>query len=261
MTKVQLVRERDKLPFFQYHDKKVYYRDEGKGKVLLLLPGNTASSAVHLSEIKFFSESFRVICPDYVGYGQSDRVERLPVDFWWVTAEMCMDLVQSLNVDDFIAIGTSGGGIIALDAAIIAPNFVKCVVADSIPGEFLNREQLQREVKKRESLTEDSIEFWKNAHGQDWNRVVQMDSRLILEIAEVENSLFKDRLSEVKCPVLLTGSLMDDAIPNIELEICSIAKKISTSKTVLFPAGGHPLMWSRPNDFRKEVVSFVSGVK
>jgi len=249
------------LPFFKYHNKKVHYRDEGKGDVILLLPGNTASSAVHLSEIKFFSESFRVICPDYVGYGQSDRVERLPVDFWWVTAEMCIDLLLSLHVDNCIVIGTSGGAIIALDAAIIAPNFVKGVVADSIPGEFLNREQLQSQVKQRASFTEGSIEFWKNAHGQDWDRVVRMDSRLLLEIAEVDNSLFKDRLSEVKCPVLLTGSLMDDAIPNIELGISSIAKKISTSKAVLFPAGGHPLMWSRPNDFRKEVLSFVSGVK
>lgn len=248
------------MPFFKYHNKKVHYRDEGKGDVILLLPGNTASSAVHLSEIKFFSESFRVICPDYVGYGQSDRVEQLPVDFWWVTAEMCVHLLLSLNVDNCIVIGTSGGAIIALDAAIIAPNFVKCVVGDNIPGEFLNREQLQSQVKQREFLTEGSIEFWKDAHGQDWDRVVQMDSRLLLEIAEIENSLFKDRLSEVKCPVLLTGSLMDDAIPNIELGISAIAKKISTSKAVLFPAGGHPLMWSRPNDFRKEVLSFVSGV-
>jgi pimeloyl-ACP methyl ester carboxylesterase len=58
------------MPYFVYDGKRIFYRDEGKGDVVLLLPGNTASSASHDAEVEFFTNYFRVICPDYAGYGK-----------------------------------------------------------------------------------------------------------------------------------------------------------------------------------------------
>lgn len=245
------------MPYSCYKNKKIFYRDEGKGQTILLLPGNTSSSSIHDAEIEFFSKQYRVICPDYLGYGKSDRVERFPVDFWWYNAEMCVQLMRSLQVGDFIVIGTSGGGMVALNVAIMSRGSVKCAVADSIPGEFPGADDIELLMNGRGCMTEGQILFWTRAHGKDWREVVRLDTMLIVDAAKKEESFYKGRLGEIECPVLLTGSLADKVVVNIEVGIANIAKQILTSKVVLFPAGGHTLMLSRPEAFRAEVTGFI----
>jgi pimeloyl-ACP methyl ester carboxylesterase len=248
------------MPYFCYKNKKIFYRDEGEGQTILLLPGNTSSSSIHDAEIEFFSKNYRVICPDYPGYGKSDRVERFPVDFWWYNAEMCVQLIRFLEVDDFIVIGTSGGGMVALNVAIMSRGSVKCAIADSIPGEFPSENDIELLMIGRENMTKGQILFWTRAHGQDWRDVVELDTMLVLDNAKRGESFYKGRLGEIKCPVLLTGSLADDMVVNIEVGIANIARQISMSKIVLFPAGWHTLMLSRPEAFRAEVTGFIEKI-
>ena len=248
------------MPYFCCQDKNIFYRDEGKRQTILLLPGNTSSSSIHDAEIEFFSKQYRVICPDYPGYGKSDRVEGFPVDFWWHNAEICVQLMRSLQVGDFIVIGTSGGGMIALNVAIMSRGSVKCVIADSIPGEFPSEDDIELVMNERKRLTEGQILFWTRAHGEDWRDVVRLDTMLIVDNAKRGESFYKGRLGEIKCPVLLTGSLADDLVVNIEAGIANIARQISMSKVVFFPAGGHTLMLSRPKAFRTEVIHFIEKI-
>lgn len=248
------------MPDFCYRNKKIFYRDEGEGQTILLLPGNTSSSSIHEGEIAFFSKRYRVICPDYPGYGKSERVDCFPIDFWWYNAEMCLQLITSLQVVDFIVIGTSGGGMIALNVAIMSGSQVKCVVADSIPGEFTGENDIELLMSSRENMTKGQILFWTRAHGEDWRDVVELDTMLVLDNAKRGESFYKGRLGAIKCPVLLTGSLADDMVVNIEVGIANIARQISMSKVVLFPAGGHTLMLSRPEAFRAEVIGFIEKI-
>ena len=248
------------MPYFSWKNNKIFYRDEGDGQTVLLLPGNTSSSSIHDAEIEFFSKRYRVICPDYPGYGKSDRVERFPIDFWWYNAEMCVQLITSLQVVDFFVIGTSGGGMIALNVAIMSSGSVKGVIADSIPGEFPSENNIELVMNGRERLTEGQIRFWAKAHGEDWRDVIRLDTMLIVDNAKRGESFYKGRLGEIECPVLLTGSLADDMVVNIEAGIANIARQISMSKVVLFPAGGHTLMLNRPEAFRAEVANFIEKI-
>lgn len=245
------------MPFFHYQGEKVHYIDEGQGDVLLLLPGNTSSSAVHKTDIEFFTERFRVICPDYPGYGKSDRLDELPLDFWWKNAEMCKSLLELLDIGKCIAVGTSGGGIIALNLSILAPNLVLCVVADSISGEYPDKDDLNRQVEIRKNVNKEMHMFWEFAHGPDWKQVIELDSELLIDVSNKGESFYKGRLGEIKCPVLITGSLADEAIPNIEFKVANIARKIPNSQLVLYSTGWHPLIWSRPEDFRNNVFRFL----
>lgn len=78
--------------------------------MLVFLTGNTSSSAVHDGEIDYFAKKYRVICPDYIGYGKSQRIEPFPSDFWWVNAHIVVELVRNLAIDSVVIVGTSGGG-------------------------------------------------------------------------------------------------------------------------------------------------------
>ena len=245
------------MPYFEYNDKKIFYVDEGKGDVVLLLPGNTATSAVHGSEIEYFSRNFRIICPDYMGYGNSDRVSSLPVNSWWENAVMCKELMESIGAANYAVIGTSGGGITALDLAIIDPERVSCVVADSVVGEYMDKAQIEAEIEFRKNAQKELKFFWSFANGEDWQFVVDMDSKMLLETADIEGSIFNDRLGEIKCCVLITGSFRDRLIENIADRICEMAKKIENCKVVMFSRGGHPLMWTRKQDFRREAINFI----
>ncbi len=242
------------MPFFEYGNKTVHYRDEGTGPVLLLLPGNTASSASHDGEMEYFSKSFRVICPDYVGYGQSSRVAVFPSDFWRSNAGMSLELLHALGIREFIAMGTSGGGIVALNVGIIAGRAVRCLIADSIPGERPAMEEVQRWVRDNQNLTPDKEAFWRQAHGDDWAVVIERENALMLAVAGKD--LYNGKLRDIVSPVLLTASLADDCILGIDRAMCAIARKIPTSRLVLYPTGGHPLMWSRADVFRAEAIRF-----
>ena len=249
------------MPYFIYQKRKIYYREEGKGELLILLPGNTASSAVHNEEINYFAKKFTVICPDYIGYGKSERVKHFPVDFWWTNANMVVELIHNIKADYVILVGTSGGGIIALNIAIIEPLLVKAVVADSFMGEHLDPIWIKTVVKEREVKTSAQKAFWNAAHGDGWEEVIKADSLMLTKAARLGKSLFKQRLKEIKCPVLLTGSLSDEMIPNIEKCMGNIAKQIFSSKIVFYPAGTHPLMWSDRVKFRKEVINFIDSLE
>ena len=48
---------------------------EGTGSLLLISPGNTASSACHPAELAYFGRQYQAVSLDLPGAGQSDRLE------------------------------------------------------------------------------------------------------------------------------------------------------------------------------------------
>lgn len=242
---------------FIFEGKAIHFIEEGKGEVIVLLPGNTASSAVHAEEIEYFSRNYRLICPDYTGYGQSERLECFPRDFLWQNARMVKALMAHLNVSRYVAMGTSGGGIVALSAAILDPELVAAVVADSIPGERFSEQEAAMLVEDRKLKTENQKMFWGMAHGDDWESVVDKDTRMILDLVDSEENLYKGRLGEVKCPVLITGSLQDEALIEIQRSNLEIIDQLKDVRTYYHPEGWHPLMWSQPEVFRNRADTFL----
>ncbi|PKK89986.1 MAG: hypothetical protein CVV64_11705 [Candidatus Wallbacteria bacterium HGW-Wallbacteria-1] len=251
------------MPFLIFRNSRYHYLDtlaktpENK-PALLLLPGNSTSSAVYQDEIDYFGKNFRVLCPDYCGYGKSHRLQELPVDFWMHNASVCGALADSLNLKSLIVIGTSGGGLIGLCLSIIRPDLVKALVADSIPGDMIPPEVAQSVVNGRQPRTRFQKRLWSRAHGDDWEDVVDADSRLLLRASLLKCGPYHGRIPEIVCPVLFTGSLNDDLIPQIGPRICEVASRIRKSRVALYPSGWHPFMWSMAATFRKEADRFIS---
>ena len=52
---------------------KMHYFDEGSGPVILLLHGNPTWSFFYRNVIRELKDSFRLIAPDFLGCGLSDR--------------------------------------------------------------------------------------------------------------------------------------------------------------------------------------------
>ncbi len=242
---------------YNYEGKKVFYRDTGEGEVIILLPGNTSSSEVHMGDIEYFSKKYRVICPDYIGYGKSERTDEVPDNFWHENGLMIVNLMEKLKIEKYKVIGSSGGGLIGLSMAILAPEKVQLVVADSLVGEYITKSVSEKVIRGRAQLNEGMKDFWRYAHGDDWERVIKFDTKMIERFSQNGRSIFNGRLDKIECPVLIIGSLNDDLIPNIVMSMGEICKQIKNSKLLLYSQGRHPVMLTMAEMYRKDVQDFL----
>lgn len=55
------------MSYFHYQSKKIYYKEIGSGKPLVMLHGDTASSRMFELLLPLYQENFRVILMDFLG--------------------------------------------------------------------------------------------------------------------------------------------------------------------------------------------------
>ena len=106
------------MPHYQWNDHTLFYRTQGEGLVLLILPGDTATSICYQGEMDYFSDRFCTVAPDFWGTGQSERLDVWPVNWWEQAAFQMGSLVDHLNIENCLVMGSSGGAIVALLMAI-----------------------------------------------------------------------------------------------------------------------------------------------
>jgi 4,5:9,10-diseco-3-hydroxy-5,9,17-trioxoandrosta-1(10),2-diene-4-oate hydrolase len=106
------------------------YIAAGKGPPVLLLHGADAGATTWFPSIGPLSAPFRVLAPDVVGYGESDKpaaaYDRLYFAGW------LRDFLDALEIPAAVVVGNSQGGAIALQFALDYPGRVnKLVLVDA----------------------------------------------------------------------------------------------------------------------------------
>jgi pimeloyl-ACP methyl ester carboxylesterase len=114
------------------HGDRVTYRDEGAGEVLLLIHGMGGSSQTWRDVIPMLATKYRVIAPDLLGHGQSDK----PRGDYSVGsfAVLARDLLDGLGIGEVTVVGHSLGGGIAMQFAHQHPQYCKGIVLISSGG-------------------------------------------------------------------------------------------------------------------------------
>ena len=111
---------------------RLYFRSAGKGVPLVLLHGLGSSSRDWENQIPDFARQFRVIAPDFRGFGGSERagaygVEQFAADTW--------ALLDRLHLDTFHLLGYSMGGAVALQMALDRPQRIrKLILSNCLPS-------------------------------------------------------------------------------------------------------------------------------
>ncbi|WP_297087878.1 alpha/beta hydrolase [uncultured Draconibacterium sp.] len=236
---------------FQFRGLTVNYDIKGEGEPVLLLQGNTASSGMFAPVIEEYANNFKVITIDFPGHGKSDRLEQFETDFWYYNAMVCLALLDETNTEKVTVIGTSGGALVALNMGLEAPARIKAIVADSFEGAyplntFINDLKTDREEAKRNS---DAVAFWQHNHGEDWEKIVDLDTDMLLRFAERGHSFFHKPIAELSVPTWLTGSREDEYCDYLEDIYLDLQKKNRRLKIYLFEKGGHPAMLSNHEQF------------
>lgn len=124
--------EARQLKSMTIHGDRVAYRDEGAGEVLLLVHGVGGSSQTWRDVIPLLATKYRVIAPDLLGHGQSDK----PRGDYSVSsfAVLARDLLDGLGIDQVTVVGHSLGGGIAMQFAHQHRQYCKGIVLISSGG-------------------------------------------------------------------------------------------------------------------------------
>jgi haloalkane dehalogenase len=133
---IRTPRERfDNLPDFPFTPRfvevggfTIHYVDEGSGEPILLLHGEPTWSFLYRKMIGPLSRQHRVLAPDFVGFGRSDKLAD-PADYTFAMhAETLAGFVRQLDLEDITLVVHDWGGMIGLSFAAQHPRLIKRLV-------------------------------------------------------------------------------------------------------------------------------------
>lgn len=113
--------------YFNIKGHNLHYLDEGSGEVILMLHGNPTWSFYFRNLVSHYSRSYRVIVPDHMGCGFSDK----PQDYDYSLQRRIDDieaLLKFLSIDKVSLVVHDWGGAIGLGLATLTDIQVKKLV-------------------------------------------------------------------------------------------------------------------------------------
>jgi pimeloyl-ACP methyl ester carboxylesterase len=247
------------MSYFYYQTKKIYYTESGKGKPVLFLHGNTASSRMFELLLPLYEDRFHVILIDFLGHGKSDRIEEFPAELWMEEARQAIALLEHLKLEKVNLVGTSGGAWVAVNTALERPELVGRVVADSFDGRTLSDDFSKNLIQERTVAKTDNmaVEFYQWCQGEDWERVVDLDTKALLQCAGEKLPLFSKPLHSLQVPLLLMGSEGDEmSRADFQDEYRAIARETG-AEICIFAEGRHPAILSNAEEAAERISKFL----
>lgn len=241
------------MSYFTYGGKKIYYEEHGSGEALILLHGNTVSGKFFTPVISMLAERYHVITLDFLGCGQSDRIDKWPHDLWYEWSKQIVALCGELGLSKVKLIGCSGGALVAINAALEKSELVECIVADSFEGLKANAE-ITEQIRMGRNFAKQNEGFCamlKTMHGEDWEGVLDADTEAVVAHAKTIGSFFHKPIADLKVHLLLTGSAEDEMFPQGHYEklFAEVCGRTCLAKSHIFEHGGHPAMMSNMEEF------------
>lgn len=237
----------------------------GTGEALVYLHG-AAGGGRWLPGLDALSRHYTVYAPEHPGFGKSDDLPS--VDNMTDLAFFYLDFLDQMNIESAIVVGSSLGGWLALELAVIAPQHVKkMILLDSAgirvegvtiknqiflmqPEEVLQALYLDKSIA--EQIAKISTADPEAAEMAGRNR--RMAARLA-EHPYFHNPKLRKRLHRVKMPVLVMWGEKDEIFPiNHAYEFIKILPDVVLS--VIANCGHLPLQ-EKTEDFYNEAMAFL----
>ncbi len=253
---------------------RIAYKSAGEGKPLVFLHGFTYSSYSFRHNIPILSKLMRVVCPDLVGHGRSDK----PGDFDYGLknqAKLIHKMCMSLGLERIDLGGCSMGGALAMQVAISYPRLVDRLVLVGSAGLDLDIRSPHRlfryPVIGYIAALVTTIRFGRSTRSRmlayddggtdeemkDYLRELRSLSSLRAGVRNLRaNGAFQvaDIGTISQKTLVLWGEL--DPLFSTDYAL-RLARKIENSRLILLPGAGHLPNEERPADFNQVVIDFL----
>ena len=168
-------------------------------------------------------------------------------------------LLEHLKLGKVNLVGTSGGAWVAINVALERPDLVDKVVADSFDGRTLAEDFADNLIQERACAKKDEmgIGFYQWCQGEDWERIVDLDTEALVQCAAQKLPLFTKPLNNLQVPLLLMGSEEDEmSRADFQEEYRAIARETDADICV-FAEGRHPAILSNAEQAAETICEFL----
>lgn len=215
----------------------------------------------------FANAGYRVIVPDFTGFGRSPYVRgRISVK---TLADDLYNLFKKINVQRAHFVGLSLGGAVAMQFALDHPVIVEKLVLSNTSARFFAKGKMRyfmvrfisSKLLPRKTLARAMAGYtFPKPEQQEWRdafvkQILESNRKGYMRLAK---SFIKYDLTEeiqrIKAPTLIIGGEEDRTLPLHMQEY--IHSKIKNSQMVIFP-GGHVSSVDSAEDFNREVLAFL----
>ncbi|MBB6453194.1 haloalkane dehalogenase [Salirhabdus euzebyi] len=118
--------------FVEINGARIHYVDEGKGEVILCLHGEPTWSYLYRHMIPPLSKKFRVIAPDFIGFGRSDKYTEREEYSFDMHMNTLKSFIDSLNLNQITIVVQDWGGLIGLGVLADMPDrFSRLVIMNT----------------------------------------------------------------------------------------------------------------------------------
>ncbi|MGH7857569.1 MAG: alpha/beta fold hydrolase [Candidatus Binatia bacterium] len=227
------------MPFVELRRGRMWYEEAGSGPVIACLHGGWGRAVMPFDDaIPVLGPRWRLVFPDRFGYGRSDPIERLPLDYHARSAEDLRELLDALGIGRAVLWGHSDGAVNAALFAAAEPGRVAALVLEAAHlHRAKSREFFASHAADPEILPERVRERLAADHGSRWTSVVRMHSRVWLDFHAVGGDFYEGRLETIACPTLVLHGAGDPHTP-VE-EIAELARRIPGAELEIAAEGGH----------------------
>ncbi|MBN1882256.1 MAG: alpha/beta fold hydrolase [Deltaproteobacteria bacterium] len=259
------------------------YIDEGVGTPIIFLHGFSVNLASFAPIYPALVDKRRVIGLDYPGYYLSEKKAGVPYDIPFMAGAVA-EMIEKLGLDRAVLLGSSMGGAVAQEAALIAPDAVSALVL-AAPAGFSGRSRLlasllslQRALLSKQKLIDamtrrlydrvstfvydkESV-FLKDVHRQ-YDAMREREDypvwieTLLFMAREVLSVDFRRKAGSISVPTLIVWGDKDEVLPP---EGADVARKSYGPNMTLeiLPDVGHIPFAERPDEFTDLVDGFLS---
>lgn len=236
--------------------------DSCRGRCFLFLHGAGSNGGIWHRQIRYFAERHSPFAFDFPGHGRSSGTEGLPSVAAY--AELTLRLLDRLNVRRAVLVGTSMGGLVALQLALEAPERVEALVILScsargrIPAKLID---LWRDVAAgripqpftaygyAEGVSADVLR-------EGWDEQIRTDPRVrASDLAAVNPVDLRPRLKEIRIPTLVVSGAEDPLVP--PAACASLSAGIEGASHVVIKGAGHFLHREKPEELHAAIDSFL----
>jgi len=228
------------------NDLKTHYKVTGEGPVILILHGWNGSSDSWRKIIEILEIKFKVVCPDFPGFGKT-KPPKIP---WNLDnfVDWLKEFTEKLDLKNFFLLGHSFGGRVAIKFSILYPEKVKKLILVSSAGikpEWGLKEKIIFQISKIGNAIfsknhflrfKEGVRnlFYKLAMIKDYSKAKGVMRETMKKI--VEEDLLPE-LPKIQSETLIVWGEKDRIIP---LKYAFVFKeKIKNSKLEILPKIGH----------------------
>jgi 2-hydroxy-6-oxonona-2,4-dienedioate hydrolase len=253
---------------------KIHYLEAGRGAPVILLHGSGGEGARWMPTIQGLASEFRVIAPDQIGWGASDKP--MTIYHSGVFAEFLARFMKEIGLPKAAFIGQSMGAGVALQMAVHYSQMVDRMVlvngggfrsANDAPRPSTpdwharqianagtlaeSREYLEKMYFNHSLITDELVEH---------NLILRLRSAYTAESVQTANArglggLTEEQVRGIKAPTLLVWGANDKLSPPVNAD--KLNAVIAASRKILIDKAGHYPFIEHPDQFNQAVREFL----